>query len=458
MNTHARGSILRRLVIQLLAGSAVLGLVLYFVVQGFARQVADESQDSILAASVTSILDAASVDGDTLALDLPYSAFSMLGNAYDDRVFYAIHANSEFLSGYNDLPLATVTHPDAPKFRTLSYRGESIRVITSMRRVALRGETVQLTATLGQSRSWQRLTLMRISRYAAALAVGFFVTAAAFAVFAARSAIAPLERLAGSVARRGAQDLRPVVGPVPSEMVPLVDALNRFIDRLRMSLSRSEDFIAEAAHRVRTPLATVRAQAEITLRRVDKEENRQSLRRMLRAIDESSRAAGQLLDHAMVTFRSDQLEQEPINLSQMARDMINRFAPLADLRDIALAVNAPDPIWINGDQILIQNALRNLLDNAIKYSPVDAQILLETSITNNHAQISVTDQGSGFPRKDITRLTGRFVRGSNVDGVVGSGLGLTIVDEVMRAHAGQLAITNNIKGPGACVTLLFSLA
>lgn len=455
INKH--GSILRQLIALLLAGAAVLAVILFFVVQGFARQLAEESQDNILNASVTAILDTAAVQQGELTLDLPYSAFSMLGNLSDDRVFYAVYSDRTFLTGYEDLPQIGTPTPERPLFETVAYQNEDIRIISAARRLVSDGRLVTLTASVAQTRNGQIATLNRISQNAAALGVGFFLLTAVMAYLAARSAIGPLQRLAVSVSRRGPQDLRPVAAPVPAEMVPLVGALNNFMDRLKTSLSRSEDFIAEAAHRIRTPLATVRTHAENTLHRVERDENRASLREMIRAIDDSSRAAGQLLDHAMVTFRTDHLEQEEVDLSGLAQDMVHRLGPLADLRDITMICTAPDPVVVRGDPILLQNALRNLLDNAIKYSPAEAEIEVTVVATSTQATLTVRDGGAGFPAGDIADLTKRFARGTNVEGIVGSGLGLTIVDEVTRAHNGTLSITNTPKGTGGCVTLSLPL-
>jgi len=454
----ARGSIRRQLLLQLLVGSAVLAFALYFIVQGFARQLAEESQDNILAASVTSILDAAAIEDGTLALDIPYSAFSMLANLHDDAVYYAIHTDDVFQTGYADLPRANPGTPDAIGFETVTFQEQELRVVTAQRALSTGEALIVLTATLGQTRSGQRVTLLRISRSAAALGLGFFVAAAGLAILSARAAIAPVERLTQSVTRRGPRDLRPVEAPVPAEMVPFVAALNRFIDRLRTSLTRSEDFIAEAAHRVRTPLATVRMQAEVTLQRVEKEENRKSVREMIRAIDESSRAAGQLLDHAMVTFRTDQLQETEFDLGTTVMDLVDRLRPMADLRDIVLAADVQQTVPIQGDPILIQNALRNVLDNAIKYSHPDSAVQITVSARDGQSLVQVLDSGVGLPDDDLDRLTERFARGANVEGVVGSGLGLTIVDEVMQAHGGTLTLKNNPDGAGACVSLQFPLA
>ncbi|MEL6677064.1 MAG: sensor histidine kinase N-terminal domain-containing protein [Pseudomonadota bacterium] len=367
---EASGSIRRRLTVELVGSAAVLAAVVFLLMQNFARQVAEESQDNILTASVTSILESVAVQNGEITADIPYAALSMLGTVSDDRVFYRIAAAGEVLTGYADLPQAE------PGFLTADYKGESVRIVTASRRLSVEGRPVPVRVTVAQTRNGQAATLARISRNALLVGLGFFVVAVGIALIAARSSMRPLDQLTGAVSRRGPKDLRPVTSPVPAEMVPLVRSLNSFIGRLRTSLSRSEDFIAEAAHRVRTPLATVRAQAEVALRRVERPENRASLKEMIRAIDESSRAAGQLLDHAMVTFRTDHLERAELDLRELASDTVERLRPLAELKDIRLTLAEGPRMPIAGDRILIQNAVRNILDNAIKYSPEDSRVTI----------------------------------------------------------------------------------
>ncbi len=450
------GSIRRRLIIQLLAGAALLALVVFVIVRGYARDLAAESQDNILAASVTAILDSVSVRDGALQLDIPYSAFSMLGNVSDDRVFYAVSHGPRFITGYEDLPVPVDPRTGAPQFGTAVYDGAEIRVATAARRLSVAGRPEVVAVSVAQTRDGLRQTLTRISRNVAGFGLGFFMLAAALGVFTARSATLPLRDLAVSVSRRGPEDLRPVEAPVPEEMTPLVGALNGFMGRLSAALSRSEDLIAEAAHRVRTPLATVRTQAEITLRRVDKPENREAVREMIRAIDESSRAAGQLLDHAMVSFRSEHLQSAEVGLDRLASDAADRLRPMADLRDIALELcPAAEPgLKVKGDAILLQSALLNLIDNAIKYAPPDSDVIVRVSREGAYGTVAVEDAGKGFPPEALGTLTTRFVRGSNTLGVVGSGLGLTIADEVARAHGGHLVLGNlDREGGGACARL-----
>lgn len=455
---NVSGSIRRRLLLQLVGSAALLAALLFFTVLGFVRNVAEESHDRILLASATSILESISVQSGSLTADIPYAALSMLGNVSDDRVFYRVRSGDTLLTGYVDLPVGkTGDAQGQPLFETAHYKQESIRAVTLSRRLPVAGLPVAVQVSVAQTRTGQEAQLRQLFRMALYLGMGFFVLASGLAVWSAQSSITPLRALTAAISRRGPKDLRPVSRPVPSEMAPLVSSLNSFISRLQTSLSRSEDFIAEAAHRVRTPLATVRTQAEVTLMRVDREENRASLREMIRAIDESSRAAGQLLDHAMVSFRTDSLEQEDVCLSELTRDLVDRLQPVAEMKDISLHFAAAARICVCGDAILIQNAVRNILDNAIKYSSPDSEIRIHVGQTNQQATILIEDEAGGFGNQDTDALTRRFVRGDNARDTIGSGLGLTIAREVAEAHAGQLIIKDSDTGAGACVTLCFPL-
>ena len=383
-----------------------------------------------------------------MVADIPYAALAMLGNVSDDRVFYQISRGTQVLTGYDDLP----RDPDAMSW-TANYRGDQIRLVQVSRALPINGSLATITVTVAQTQDGLAQKLAEISGTAILLGAIFFAVATVLAIWAARSGVRPLNTVAEAVSRRGPADLRPVTTPVPSEMAPLTLALNDFMARLDRSLAQSEDFIAEAAHRVRTPLATVRAQAEVTLRRVDREENRIALKQMIRAVDESSRAAGQLLDHAMVAFRTDHLEQSELDLGAVLDEIVARQGPVADLKDITFEQTINPDCIIMGDTILIQNAVTNIIDNAVKYSPHETVISVTLTREPNSVILTITDQGPGFEAENIDTLTDRFARGTNVGQTVGSGLGLTIANEVARAHNGTLTLTQSTKGTGACVTL-----
>lgn len=445
------GSLRNRLVFTLIGGAAILALLLYLLIRGYATQVAQQGQDNILGASVTSILDAASIQDGRIEIDIPYASFSMLNTPSDDRVFYSIYQDQAFLSGYDGLvPLATPLDRQTV-FQNMEFRGDVIRLVTASRTLVGQGGPTRITVALAQTQDALAGTLAGISRNAAMFGAGFFALAALLSYWATSATIGQLKRLTDSVARRGPQDLRPFTQPVPTEMQPLVGSLNRLVHRLDHSLKQSEDFIAEAAHRVRTPLATVRSHAEATLQRVGKPENRQALRSMVRAIDESSRAASQLLDHAMITFRADNLERQEIDLVELVSDLVLRMTPVAEMNDLELRMTNDGSVRFHGDPILLQSAIRNVFDNALKYSPSDSAV--EISVTEDpRPGIRICDRGPGFPPDEIDQLTARFRRGFNSEGTIGSGLGLTIAKDVVVAHGGTLQLANR-EGGGACVTL-----
>ncbi|MEP1765510.1 MAG: sensor histidine kinase [Sulfitobacter sp.] len=434
----------------LIGGAAIFALLLFFAIRNYATQVALKGQDNILGASVTSILDAASIRNGDVEIDIPYASFSMLSTPFDDRVFYAIYQDDQFLSGYPELSLATISGSERD-FRSVSHQGEIMRVVTANRTLIGSDKRTQIRVALAQTQDALSGLLDQISRTAALFGACFFALAAILSFWATSTTIGQLKGLAVSITRRGPQDLRPFEKPVPSEMVPLVTSLNSLMGRLDFSLSQSEDFIAEAAHRVRTPLATVRSYAEATLQRVDKEENRQAVRSMIRAIDESSRAAGQLLDHAMITFRADHLERQDVDLVELVHELVVRLTPIAEMKDLDLCLQSEGHVLYSGDPVLIQNAVRNLIDNAMKYAPNDGRIDISVSAKPN-VQIRVCDSGKGFPDEELNTLAARFKRGKNAQGTIGSGLGLTIAIDVARAHGGDLYLSNQPKG-GACALL-----
>lgn len=455
MSVQPSWSIARKLTLFLAAIVALLALVSWGMVTSFAREAAERTQDNILAASATAIAETLRSEAGQVRLELPYAAFSMLGAISEDRVFYRVATGDEVLTGYADLEGPSVG-PGEVEFATLGYREVTVRAVSVMRVILSDGEAVPITVTLAQTRDGVQGIAAGLSRQAAVLSVGVFLLAVGLSAFAVRASLRPLNTMAQNVATRGPSDLRPLRRRGPPELMPLVRALNRLMDRLGASIKRSEDFIAEAAHRVRTPLAIVRTQAEIALHSVEEESQKQTLRRVIRAVDDSSRSASQLLDHAMVSFRADDLVRARVDVPALAGAVADALRPTAEMKDIDIAMDL-SAVEVEGDAILLQNALRNVLDNAIKYSPAETVVRVAVAEVGGEARVAVRDQGPGFGDGPAAHLTERFRRGDKVDGIVGSGLGLTIAEEALRAHGGRLELSL-AEGGGACVLLILPAA
>lgn len=454
MSQRATQSLRRRLLIQLLGVAAVLSALIYFGVRTVANQAAEATQDNILGASAATIAEELGARDGQLVVDIPYSAFSMLGAVNAERVFYRIETRDGTLTGYNDLPLPE-TAPSLlrPVYYTIAFRGVTLRAVALKRVVTVVDRPVEITVIVAQTRNGLAGIASRVANLAAGLGIGFFIVAGLLNWVATERALAPVRRVAEAVRRRGPADLSPLRQPVPRELAPLSAALNEFMARLRAALDRTETFIVEAAHHVRTPLATLRTQAEIALRLAESDDSRRALRAVIRAAEESGRSAGQLLDHAMVNFRSDHMELAQVDLHNMLGHALRALTPSADIKDVTLKLPTKyGPAFVLGDRLLVESAIRNMLDNAIKYSPADSTVTITLSTENKRHCLTICDDGRGLAGVSPKTLASRFKRGNNVADVVGSGLGLTIIHEVARSHGGAFALEQQSKG-GVCAKL-----
>lgn len=459
MARPAPASLRRRLLIQLIALSAVLAVALYVAVRLGAESASEATLDSILGAATTAIAEELrSIEGGT-ELDLSPGTFSMLSAVGEERIFHRLDISGAAATGYADLPLPPRL-PSAlePVFYDAPYRDTDLRLAAVARSLMIDNRPAPVLVIMGQTRDGQRAIAQSLANRAAALGLAVFLVAVPLSLLAAGTLLRPIASLAEAVGRRGGHDLRPVRHPAPTELKPLVEQLNAFIARLRQTLAQTETFIAEAAHHIRTPLATLKSEAEMALMQAGDEPTRARLRGMIRATEESARSAGQLLDHATVLFRADQRAQERVDPGAMMAALVERFGPTADLKDMELRLDLPaTPLETLGDAVLIEAAMRNLIDNAVKYSPDDSTVQITLAAEGGFARLDVRDRGRGLGGETQATLEQRFHRGTNVDGVVGSGLGLTIVAETAAAMGGRFALTDR-EGGGTCATLWLPLS
>jgi len=437
--------------VQLLGLALLLSLGLYLAVRVVADRAAEATQDNILGASATSIAEALRAADDGILVDIPYSALAMLGELSDDRVFYRIVVGDETVTGYETLPLPPAPpRPGAPIYYTTRHLGAEVRVAATLRGVPVEGRPSRVLVLVAQTREGQAAIARQVAGTAAGLGIGFFAIAGALAWIATVSTLSPIARLVAAIGRRGPSDLRPIAHPAPTELQPLLVALNGFMARLSAAHARTETFIAEAAHHLRTPLATVRARAETALWQEAPDDTRRTLRAVIRATDEANRTASQLLDHAMVAHRSESRAHEPVDLAALVADICRAATPAADMRDIELVLDiGPKSLTVEADSVLLGLALRNLVDNAIKYAEPETRVHIRARRDDDRAVIEICDRGRGLAGAAPADLKARFSRGPNAGQTVGSGLGLAIVDEVARAHGGTLELSER-DGGGTC--------
>jgi len=265
-------------------------------------------------------------------------------------------------------------------------------------------------------------------------------------------ALRPLERLAGEVAARTPDNLAALPEQrIPTEAQPLVKAINRLFIRVGRTLDNERRFTADAAHELRTPLAALKIQAQVALLSGDTPVREHALQQIANGVDR----AGHLIDQLLRLARLDPLNAPPENQAIDPRRLIDEC--IAAVRQVhpestpILAELPATPQAISGDASLLDIALRNLLDNALRYTPVGSTIRIVLRQTGGTCSLQVSDNGPGVPAAALERLGERFFRGGQAAGN-GNGLGLAIVARIVELHGATL-LAENLPQGGFSVTL-----
>ncbi|CAN5194836.1 sensor histidine kinase N-terminal domain-containing protein [soil metagenome] len=289
--------------------------------------------------------------------------------------------------------------------------------------------------------------------------------------------IAPLNDLQRRIRSRDSSDLSPIdERRIPDEVAPLVRAINDLLARLDQSMRSQKHFLADAAHQLKTPLAGLRTQAEFAQREIDEGSSRPAeLKRSLQQIALSSQRAAHMVNQLLAMARAEDKEhaarREDVNLPEIAIETVRDFVPRAFEKRIDLGFEGPDAeassLRVLGHPLLIRELIRNLVDNALLYTPVGGTVTVRV-VEDPFGQVSVLqveDSGAGIVESEREKVFQPFYRalGTNVDG---SGLGLAIVREIAGQHEAEVILDDTRQrrpgvvepdgqGPGARFTLRF---
>lgn len=260
--------------------------------------------------------------------------------------------------------------------------------------------------------------------------------------WAVRHGLQPLRRLGEAVAQRDPQALQPIVPspadtPLPAEIAPLVAALNTLFERVAELIDTERRFTADAAHELRTPIAAIRAQAQVALGAGPDDTTRTAaLQGTLVGCDRASRLVDQLLTLARLETDGS-VTRDPVDLVRVARDVMAALATQALARRQELSLEGAESAVVRGVPLLIAVLVRNLVDNALRYSPDGARVQVEVTSEPGHASLRVQDSGPGMSDEERTRLGERFFRVLGTT-APGSGLGWSIVRRIALAHGAEI--------------------
>ena len=268
------------------------------------------------------------------------------------------------------------------------------------------------------------------------------------------SQLKPLSRLADSVRTRKPDALEPIAETgLPDEVRPVVTALNDLLARLRAAIEAQQAFVADAAHELRTPLTAVRLQSQLAQSATAEEDKRAAFTQLRAGIDRAARLVEQMLD--LARNEAAPMLSEPVALDALARDVVAELAPLADARHQDLGLAETSTQFVQGDPNALRMLIKNLADNAIRYTPDGGRIDVSIGRTLGAPFLRVTDTGPGIPEAERGRVFGRFFRVAGSSGP-GTGLGLSIVQSIARNHNAIIELDGNPDGPGLRVTVKFA--
>jgi two-component system OmpR family sensor kinase len=268
-----------------------------------------------------------------------------------------------------------------------------------------------------------------------------------------RRGLAPLEHTSRRVQERDAGRLDPLpTQDVPTELRPLIDALNALLARLAASMDAQHAFLADAAHELRSPVAALALQAQLAERAHDPERRAAAFADLREGIARASRMVEQLLNLERLQ-RGGREPAAAVDLARLAREVVAGFAARADALGVDLGVDAPKSARASGVEAELRSLIANLVDNALRYAPRDSEVTVSVRAAGDGVALEVLDSGPGIPADHRTRVFERFQRIPG-DATHGSGVGLHIVSKIVERHRGSIALEDAHPGrslPGLLV-------
>ena len=413
-----------------------------------------EPYDQALADTAVALAAHVQSHDQALSLDLsPEAALALHTNRFDD-IYYAVRGqDGAVVAGNDDLPAAPLPFGGSPSFFDAKYRGRPVRVVLYRTATPLGEITLEVAQT---TRRRDQLTRRFVSEDL--LQDLLLVVATLFLVFlGVRLGLKPLARVRADLEQRSPGDLRALQETdVPREVRPLVQALNRQLRLLKSASEAQQNFLANAAHQLRTPLAGLQTQIEVTAQERDPRRLREGLVGLHGAARRTAHLANQLLALARAQPPANLVHAlQSLDLSDVMADSASCYFDRAVANDIDLKFEtAPAPV--RASKWLVRELAANLIDNALAYTPRGGNVTVRCGISAERPFLEVEDSGPGIPKAERERVFERFYRVSGSTGG-GSGLGLAIVKEIATTHAATISLTEPASG-GTRFTVTFPAA
>ena len=433
-------SLKRQLLLWLLLPQLVLWSVGGVLAWRLALRYADTGIDQSLKQSVRALARQVKPVGSGLLVDFPPAARDVLEQDPTDRMGYMVSSPpGSFVLGNGQLP--------PPPDGILIQVGEP--VIYDARLADKRVRVALLDVTYGEPDAPQRLrvqvakSLTVQERVARELVFDMLVPLAVLGLLLGllinagiARGLRPLKRLEAQLGDRtgpALSSLPPIeLAQAPHEVHSLALAVNELLDAVRRSLSQEKRFVNDAAHQLRTPLAGLVSQSELAL----KETELQPLKERMTKVHAGALRSAHLVHQLLSLARTEaEVALHPLDIALLAREVAREWTPKALAAQVDLGYEGDAVVMVQGEKLLLREALNNLIDNALHYAGTPATLTVRVRHVNDRCWLEVEDDGPGLPQADLPRAFERFWRASALPG--GCGLGLAIVAEIALRHGGS---------------------
>ncbi|MEG3131230.1 sensor histidine kinase N-terminal domain-containing protein [Pantoea cypripedii] len=425
-----------------------------------ALQAANQAYDRSLVASARTVAERLVVRQQQLQVDVPWVVLDSFERNMNDQLFYqVISPQGQTLSGYEDLPplprhapLSTL-FPALVHFYDARYRQQPIRVVALWQPISeegVQGMALVLVAETLNSRHAFAEGLLRTALISQSILVLITLILAGWLL---RKVLRPLRRLSRIVLRRAPGELQPLPSLLPwSELQPLIIAFNRHLERLRGLLARQERFSADVSHQLRTPLTILKTQVGVALNSDDPRQWHESLQGMRRTLDDTVHLTDRLLQLAQIKARhGEDKPLERVDLAAIVQQACFSGYAAARHKQIDLGYEGEGPCQVQGDALLLAELCSNLLDNAIKYTPVHGMVTACIA----SGGMTIEDSGPGIDDAQQQQALQPFSRLDNGQQQPGAGIGLALVKDICAWHGAELRLDRSPQLGGLRVTINF---
>lgn len=444
-----RAQLLRWLVMPLVALNLVAAGVAYWLAWMPAQTAFDQSLADTAWALVPHVQDA----GPSIELSLSQQAEQVLRVDHFDSIFFVVRDfKGRIIAGDLDFPeLQVPPKPNTYVAYSTFMRGAEVRAITLS--TLVKGEPILIgvaeTRVKRQQLKLRILWSLLITELLLLLLVVWVVR------WVLDKGFRPLQEIRGELAGRRPDDLSPLkLASTPSEIAPFIRAINELLQRAQDSARAKQEFLANVAHQLRTPLAGFKAQLEwLSEHHRSDRDTAQSTELMLASTDRMARQANQLL--ALARSEPGDFERQRlgrVSLDQLVAASVQQFVQQALKKNIDIGFNL-QATEVNGDSFLLRDLIDNLVDNAIRYTQAGGQVTVSCTVHEGRGVLRVEDSGPGIPDSEKEHVFERFYRLDQIQ--PGSGLGLAIVRDIAIDHGAQVALTSGHGGRGTVVSVSF---